>query len=119
MSSACVPSHADVLRAFRHLDADQLFDRHAVGMFVDHHRHIVETIHIRYGLQEGLGFRQLLGATMQQADVWIGAFDDLAIKFQHQTQHTVRGRMLWAEVDRVVADLGHYAAPPRCPRSPY
>ena len=113
-----VEHHADVLRTFRHLNTDQLLDGHAVGMLVDHHRHVVETIHIRHGLQEGLGFRQFLGAAMQQADVRVGAFDDFAVEFQHQTQYAMSGGVLRAEVDRVVANFGHYAAP-RWPTSPY
>jgi hypothetical protein len=44
---------------------------------------------------------------VQQADVRVGALDDLAVQFQHQAQHAVRGRVLRAEVQRVVLDLGH------------
>ena len=47
---------------------------------------------------------------MQQADVRVGALDHLAVQLEHQAQHAVRRRMLRAEVQRVVADLGHSAA---------
>jgi hypothetical protein len=36
--------------------------------------------------------------------------DDLAVELQHQAQHAVRRRMLRAEVQRVVLDLGHVSA---------
>jgi hypothetical protein len=35
---------------------------------------------------------------VQQADVRVGALDDLAVEFEHQAQHAVRGRMLRPEV---------------------
>ena len=35
----------------------------------------------------------------------IAALHDLAVQFQHQTQHTMRCRVLRAEVDIEVADL--------------
>jgi len=52
---------------------------------------------------------------MQQPDVRIGSLDDLAVEFEHQPQHTVRGRVLWPEVERVVLDLGHVRAPAGSP----
>ena len=36
----------------------------------------------------------------------VGALDHLAAHLEHQAQHAVRRRMLRAEVDGVVADLG-------------
>ena len=71
--------------------------------------HIVETIEIGHRLQIGLGFDQLLGAAVQQADMRIDAVDHLAVELEHETQHAVRGRMLRPEVDVEVADgsLGH------------
>ena len=85
-----VEHHADVLRALRHLDAQQLLDRQAVGVLVAHHRHVVETVHVGQRLDEGSCLGQLLGARMQQADVRVGALDDFAVQFQHQAQHAVR-----------------------------
>ena len=107
-----VEQYADVLRALGHLDAEQPLDRHHVGMFVDHHRHVVEAIHVGDGLDEGLVLGQFLGGAMQQADVRIGTLDHLAVQFQHQAQHAVRGRMLGAEIHRVVADFRHQRSPP-------
>jgi len=49
--------------------------------------------------------------SVQQADVRVGALDHLAVELQHQAQHAVRRRVLRAEVERVVADLGHQSSP--------
>ena len=103
-----IEHHADVLRALRHLDAKQLLDRHHIGVLVDHHRHVVETVHVRHRLDERLVFSEFFGRAVQQADMRIGAFDDLAVQFQHQAQHAVGRRMLRPEVHRVVFDLSHF-----------
>jgi hypothetical protein len=58
-------------------------------------------------LDEHLLLGELLGRAVQQADVRIGALDDLAVELEHQAQHAVRRRMLRPEVQRVVADLSH------------
>jgi hypothetical protein len=50
---------------------------------------------------------QFLGRTMQQSDVWIGTFHHFTIQLQHQAQHTVRSRMLWAKVHRVIFNFRH------------
>ena len=47
---------------------------------------------------------QLFGAAMQQPDVGIDPLDNLAIQLHHHPQHTVCGRVLRPEVDRVVGD---------------
>ncbi len=54
---------------------------------------------------------ELLGRAVQQADVRIGALDDLAVELEHEPQHAVRRRVLRAEIHRVVADLSHLALP--------
>ena len=56
-----------------------------------------------------LALGELLGGAVQQADVRVGALDDLAVELEHQAQHAVRRRMLRPEVQRVVADLSHRA----------
>ena len=50
---------------------------------------------------------ELLGGAVQQADVRIGALDHLAVELEHEAQHAVRGRVLRAEVQRVVLDVSH------------
>jgi hypothetical protein len=102
--------HADVLRADRHVDAEQLLDGQAVGVLVGHHRHVVEAVHVGQRLEVGAGLGQLLGGAVQQADVRVGALDHFAVELQHQAQHAVRGRVLRAEVEGVVLDFSHVTA---------
>ena len=102
-----VEHHADVLRAQRHFDAEQLLDRHAVRVLVAHHRHVVEPVHVRQRLDEGLVLGELFGGPVQQADVRIGALDHLAVELEHQAQHAVRRRMLRPEIHGVVSNLSH------------
>ena len=54
---------------------------------------------------------QLLGGAVQQADVRIGALDHLAVQFQHQAQHAVRGGVLRAKIQGVIFNLGHSSVP--------
>ena len=102
-----VEHHADVLRAQRHLDVEQLLDREHVAVLVAHHRHVVEPVHVRHRLEIGPGLGELLGRAMQQPDVRIGALHDLAVELEHEAQHAVGRRMLRTEVQRVVLDLCH------------
>ncbi len=97
--------HAQILRAQRHLEPEQLLDREDVAVLLVERRAIVEAIEIGHVLEVGTRFHQLLGAAMQQADMRIDALDDLAVQLQYQTKHAMRGRMLRAEVDGVVLDL--------------
>src|SRR5690625_6843944 len=55
----------------------------------------------------GLGFGQLFGGPVQQADMRIGAHHGFALKLENKPQHAVRRRMLGAEVDGEVANLAH------------
>ena len=106
--------HADPLPALRHLDAEQLLGRQCEGVLLAHRRDVIEPVEIRHRLHVGLVFDQLLGAAMQQADMRIGAFHHLAVHFQDQPQHTMRRRVLRAEVDRVAVDLDHAARGGTC-----
>ena len=107
-----VEHDADVLRTQRWLDAEQLLDRQHVGVLVAHHRDVVEPVHVADRLVPGLRFRELLGRTMQQADVRVRLLHDLAVHFEHETQHAVRSGVLRAEVHRVTLDLSHERACP-------
>ena len=102
-----VEQNADIARPQRRLDAEDFFDRHHIRVLVHHHRHIIEAIHIRHGLQKGLLLGEFFGRAMQKPDVRIGAGDDFAVEFQHQAQNAVRRRVLRPEVHRVIADVGH------------
>ena len=102
--------HADVLCAHRHFQTQHLFDGQAVSVLVAHHRHIVQAVHVGQRLDVGLVFGQLFGGAVQQTDVRVGALHHLAVEFQHQTQHTVRSRVLWTKVQGVVFDFGHISS---------
>ncbi|MNS94130.1 hypothetical protein D3C72_1283360 [compost metagenome] len=102
-----VEHHTDVLRADRHFQAQQALDRHHVGVLVGHHRHVVESVHVGHALDPGLLLGQLLGGTVQQADMRVGALDDFAVQLEHQAQHAVRRRVLRAEVQGVILDICH------------
>ncbi|EKD61965.1 MAG: hypothetical protein ACD_54C00003G0001 [uncultured bacterium] len=73
-------------------------------MFLVHRCHIVQPVEIRQVLKIGPAFHQLFGATVQQADMRVAAFDNLAVQLQHQTQNAMRCRVLRAEVDVEIAD---------------
>ena len=116
-ASDLIEHHADVLRADRNLDAEQLLDRQHVRVLVAHHGHVIQAIHVRHRLDEGLVLGELLGCPVQQAYMGIGALYHLAIELEHEAQHAMRRRVLGPEVHRVVADLSHGSArnhePPR------
>src|SRR5690606_6374720 len=106
-----VEHDADVLRAQRRLDAQQLLDGHDVRVLVAHHGDVVEAVHVGQRLDVGLVFGQLFGGPVQQADVRVGTLDDFAVELEHQAQHAVRGRVLGAEVQGVVLDFCHDLTP--------
>ena len=68
-------------------------------MLLVHRRHVVEPIEVADRLQIGLVLDQLLGAAVQEADVGVDAFHDLAVQLQHEAQHAVGRGVLGAEVD--------------------
>ena len=106
-----IEHHPYILGAQRRLDPQQFLDGQYIAMLVTHHGDVVEAIHVADALIERLAFRQFLSAAMQKTDVGIGAFDHLAVQFQHQAQHTVGGGMLRPEIHGVVADLSHCRLP--------
>ena len=108
-----VEHHSDVLGTQRRLDAEQPLDRHHVGVLVAHHGHVVETVHVADALIERLALGELLRRAMEQPDMRVRPFDDLAFHLQHQSQHAVRGRVLGTEVDREALDLRHRRPPLR------
>jgi hypothetical protein len=105
-----VEHHADVLRAHRHFDPEQLLDRHHIRVLVAHHRHVVEPVHVRHRLQVSARLGELLGRAVQQPDVRVGALNHLAVELEHQPQHTMRRRVLRAKIERVILDFSHYVS---------
>src|ERR1051326_4819495 len=105
-----VIEHPDILRARRNFQPEQLLGGQTEPVFLIDRRDIIEPIEIGNGLQIGLMLDQLLGATMQKADMPIDALDDLAVEFQDQSQHAMRRRMLRPEIDAegaIILSLKH------------
>ena len=97
----------EVLRARRGFNFKQLLDRAHVGVLVAHHGHVIQPVHVADAVVVGLAFGQFLGAPMQQANVRVDAFHDLAVQFQHQPQDPVGRRVLRPEIHGVVVNLSH------------
>ena len=108
-----VVQHPDPFGPLRDLDPEQVLDREHVGVLLGERRDVVEAVEVADALDVGPVLDQLLGAAMQQADVRVGALDDLAVELEHEAQHAVRGRMLGPEVQGVVleGEVGHRLAP--------
>ncbi|OIQ66719.1 hypothetical protein GALL_517090 [mine drainage metagenome] len=97
----------DVLGTQGHLQAQHFLHSKTVALLIAHHRHVVESVHVRQGLQKSLGLCQLFGPPMQQAYVRVGPLDNLTVELQYQAQDTVRSRVLWTKVKGVVLYLSH------------
>ena len=104
-----VEQHPDVLCPDRHLDAEQLLDREHEAVLLHHRRDVLEPVEVGDALQVRADLDELLGAAMQEPDVRVGPLDHLAVHLQDEAEHTVRGRVLRAEVDceSALVDVGH------------
>jgi len=96
--------HAQILAAQRHFEIKQLFDGQHETVLFAHWRNIIEPVEIGQRLKIGLVFDEFFGAAVQQPDMRIDAFDDLAIQLQNEPQYAVRRRMLRTEIDGVVVN---------------
>ena len=74
-------------------------------MFLVHRADVIEPVEIGQVLQIGAAFHQLFGAAVQQPDMRVAALANLAVKLEHEAQHTMRRRVLGAEIDVEIADL--------------
>src|SRR5262249_30124090 len=81
---------------------EELFCRQAEGVLLVYWRHVIEAVEIRDRLQVSFVLDQLLGTPVQEADMRIDTSHNLAVQFEHKAQHAVRGRVLWAEIDREI-----------------
>jgi hypothetical protein len=48
---------------------------------------------------------QLLGAAVQESNMWVDSLHHLAVEFEHQAQHAMRRRVLRPEIDGEVTQL--------------
>ena len=102
--------HPDRLR--RHLDAEQLLDRHHERELVRLERDVVHARRVRDRLPPGLLLHRLLEARVEVADDRLEADDGLAVQLEDEPEHAVHGRVVGAEVDledvrRAAELLGH------------
>ena len=97
--------YPQILAAQWHLEIKQFLDRQHIAIFHRQRRAIIEPVKIGQSLQIGLVLDQFLGAAVQQPDMRIDAFDNLAVQLHHHPQHAVRRGMLRAEVDGEILDL--------------
>jgi hypothetical protein len=97
--------HAYPLRLVGNRELQELFDRQAVAQVVVHWAQVVDAVGQRHHLLVKLGFAGLLDAGVQIADLRIEPDDDFSVDFQHQSQDSVRGRVLRAHIQnhRLVA----------------
>ena len=73
--------HPDQRRAAWYLNTGQLFARLTPRMLLVHRRNVIKPVEIRQVLQIRPAFHQLLGATVQQADMRITTLYNLAVQF--------------------------------------
>ena len=102
-----IKHHADVLSSYRHINAQQFFNRHDVAMLVTHHRYVIEPVHVTNALVIGFRFGKLFRGAMQQTNVRVSLLNNLAVHLEHQAQYAVRRRVLRTEVHREILDLSH------------
>ena len=91
---------ADPLAAARHLEAEQLLDRHAEHELVAEERVVVGPGRVRDRLPVRLLLHVLLDARVHVADLVVQADDRLAVERRDEAQHAVRRRVVRAEVEQ-------------------
>ena len=84
---------ADVLCAFRRLDAEQLLDREREADVVDAGRGVVEPVGVREALRPRALLEHLLEAAMKIADLDVAIGDPLAVELEVELDGAVRRRM--------------------------
>lgn len=89
---------ANVPRAYRHLNLEQLLDSQRKALLLDHRGPVVEAVKVREGLKVRFVLYELLSTAVQQANMGIDVDRDLTVQLQHQAEHAMRGRVLRAHV---------------------
>jgi hypothetical protein len=95
----------DVFGTVGDLNVQQLLHSKREALLVGHHRNVVESVEVGQRLQVCAVLDELLCASVQEANVGIGAHNLLTIEFENQSQHTVGSGMLGTKVDCVVPDF--------------
>ena len=95
--------HPDVLRAPRHLDVEQLLERHDAGPFAEEGADVLEGVEIADRLVVVGVLAQLLDAAVEVAEDRIEVDDLLAVELEHDAQHAVGRGMLRSHVEEHLA----------------
>ena len=94
--------HAKVLRTLRHFQAHEPLDGPDEDVLVVEVGDVVEAVEQGDDLAVGLVLADLLGASVQVADVRAAADDALAVDRQHHAEHAVGRRVLRPHVQHHV-----------------
>ncbi|CAB4563241.1 unannotated protein [freshwater metagenome] len=81
------------------IDTEKLFHRHRENKFVIQWRQVVHARHIGAALHVSQGLTRFLHARVQVTNDGLATKNGFALKFKHQTQHTVSTGVLRAHVD--------------------
>ena len=92
--------HADVLRAARHLEVEQLLGGQHRHRLAEHRGDVLERVAVADRVVPVAVLADLLDAAVEVAEHRIEVHDPLAVDLEHDAQHAVRRRVLRAEVDR-------------------
>lgn len=95
----------DVLGALGNFNVEELLNSKGKALLVGHHGNVVQPVEVGKSLEVRLVLDQLLGTSVEEADVRVGADDFLAIQLENKPKHTVGSGMLGTKVDGVVPDL--------------
>ncbi len=95
--------HPDVLRPARHLDVQQLLERHHGRPLHEQRADVLERVELADDVVEVRGLAQLLDAAVEIAEHRVQVHDPLAVDLEHDAQHPVRGWVLGAHVEEHLA----------------
>ena len=82
--------HADVLRAARHLEPEELLRGEHGHRLAEHRGDVLERVAVADGVVPVAVLADLLDATVEVAQDRIEIDDTLAVHLEHDTQHAVR-----------------------------
>ena len=90
---------AEALGPRRHLELEQLLDRHRVALVGEHRRHVVDAVGVGHEARVADQLADLLDRAVQVADVGDGLADHLAVGLDDEVDDAVGGGVLRPEVE--------------------
>ena len=91
----------DVLYSFAHFDAHGFFDTHTQGMAVLVCAQVIQAVGQCQCLWIGEAFAHLFDASVDVAAVYVQLLDDFPFQTYTETEYTMSGRVLRADIDDV------------------